>query len=110
MRLLELALIGAAIYAITRWTSTSTSPGGSTQDAIVASAKADLSTRIGIAVPNITTKSVEKKDWPDTGLGCPHEGIYTLQVVTPGYRIILEAQGKTYEYHADMAGRVLLCR
>ncbi|MCL5264920.1 MAG: hypothetical protein M1343_06980 [Chloroflexi bacterium] len=109
MRLLEVAMIGAAIYAITRWTSSSSSPGGSTADAIVAKAKADLSIITGVAVPNITTRSVEKKDWPDTSLACPQGGMTYLQVITPGYRLLLEALGKTYEYHTDLAGRVALC-
>ena len=32
-----------------------------------------------------------------------------LQVITPGYRIILEAQGQRYEYHTDQQRSVVRC-
>ena len=32
-----------------------------------------------------------------------------LQVITPGYKITLEAQGKRYEYHSDTNRRVVRC-
>jgi heat shock protein HslJ len=32
-----------------------------------------------------------------------------LQVITPGYLIVLEAQGRRYEYHADKRARLIRC-
>jgi hypothetical protein len=32
-----------------------------------------------------------------------------LQVITPGYRVILEAQGKQYTYHTDTRRQVVPC-
>ena len=31
------------------------------------------------------------------------------QVITPGYRIVLEVDGKSYEYHADTQRHVVYC-
>ena len=47
--------------------------------------------------------------WPDSSLGCPKPNMNYLQVITPGYRIVLEAQGRSYEYHTDTGKRVVRC-
>jgi hypothetical protein len=31
------------------------------------------------------------------------------QVVTPGYMVVLESAGKTYEFHTDLRSKVVLC-
>jgi hypothetical protein len=31
------------------------------------------------------------------------------QVITPGFLIVLAAQGQTYEYHTDQKATVVLC-
>ena len=72
---------------------------------------ADLSKQTGIPADQITVTSVEPMDWPDTSLGCPQEGMMYAQVITPGYLIILAAQGQQYEYHTDQQGtNVVWCR
>ena len=47
--------------------------------------------------------AVTAVDWPDTCLGVRTPGRVCAQVVTPGYRIIVEASGKRIEYHTDRA-------
>jgi hypothetical protein len=69
----------------------------------------DLSKRTGIPKSNIKVVSVEAVQWPDTSVGCPQPDKMYAQVVTPGYLIILEAGGQTYEYHSAGAG-VGLCQ
>ena len=32
-----------------------------------------------------------------------------LQVLTPGFRIVIAGGGKQFEYHSDEDGRVVLC-
>lgn len=34
-------------------------------------------------------------------MGFPEEGMMYTQVITPGFRIILKAEGNFYEYHSD---------
>ena len=79
-------------------------------DAAVAAAIADLVKQKNLPADGISVTTVEAMDWPDTSLGCPQEGFMYAQVITPGYLIILEAQGQTYEYHTDEQGQsVILC-
>jgi hypothetical protein len=49
----------------------------------------------------IKVVSVEEIDWPDSCLGVSLPDRMCAMVVTPGYKIILETQGKHYEYHTD---------
>lgn len=76
----------------------------------VAAAITDLSEQTGIPADEIFLVSVEAVDWSDTSLGCPQEGFMYAQVITPGYLIVLEAQGQQYEYHTDRATNVVLCQ
>ncbi len=68
---------------------------------LVAQAVADLAGRLAIAIDAIQVRAVEAVEWPDASLGCPKPGMMYAQVITPGYRIVLEAAGKTYEYHSS---------
>ena len=67
-------------------------------------ALANLAATLGIAPTAITVKVVEPVDWPDASLGCPQPGMMYAQVITPGFRIVLEVDGRSYEYHTDGGG------
>jgi hypothetical protein len=73
-------------------------------------ARRDLAGRAGVAASQIVVVSAAGVDWPDSALGCPQPGFAYSQIVTPGYKFVLEASGKTYEYHTDRVGqRVVYC-
>jgi hypothetical protein len=74
--------------------------------AVVAAEKA-LSQSQDIPLDRITVVSYESRDWPDgcLGLGKPNEGC--IQVITPGYRVVLEAEGRQYVYRTDETGRTV---
>jgi hypothetical protein len=76
---------------------------------LVAQARADLAQRLGLSAESFQLTSAEAVEWPDTSLGCPKPGFMYAQVITPGYLIVLEADGQKYEYHAD-SRRVSLCQ
>lgn len=65
---------------------------------------ADLARRFDIPANSIAVRTLESVDWPDASLGCPEPGFMYAQVITPGYRIILEAGGRMYAYHASLRG------
>ena len=71
--------------------------------------KDDLARRLKVPVSDISVVSVEAVDWPDTSLGCPQPGMAYAQVITPGFRVVLEAAGKTCEYHTDSSSHLVLC-
>ena len=68
---------------------------------VVDLAKKDLSERLKIPVENIQLVKEEAVEWPDTSLGYPEKGMMYAQVITPGFKIILKAGDKSYEYHSD---------
>ena len=72
-------------------------------------ARQDLAKRESVAVDQVKVVSVTSVQWPTTALGCPQPGIMYAQIVTPGYRIVLESKGQTYEYHSDRGRRVVYC-
>jgi len=76
---------------------------------LVRLAREDLARRLGIPADEIAVVSVEEVMWRDSSLGCPQPGQVYLQVITPGYRIVLRAQGQEYEAHTDRGRRVVFC-
>ncbi len=72
-------------------------------------AKSDLAELTGKDVSEIVVVSVEATNWPDTSLGCPQKGSMYLQVITPGFKIVLELNGVHYTYHTDMGSHIVRC-
>jgi hypothetical protein len=70
--------------------------------ALVDKARADLITRAGVSAEDISVRSVQEVQWRDGSLGCPQPGMNYIMMITPGYLIILEAEGQAYEYHASL--------
>ncbi len=78
--------------------------------ALVDRVSQDLSARLKTDASNIRMRQTEEVDWSDSGLGCPAPGHAYAQVITPGYRIVLEAQGALYTYHTDLERAFVLCQ
>jgi hypothetical protein len=76
---------------------------------VVQLAIADLARELDLAPGEIAVLSVEAVEWPDTSLGCPQRGMMYAQVITPGLRVVLEANNQSYEYHTDQYSSVMLC-
>jgi hypothetical protein len=71
---------------------------------------ADAAQRSGVDVASIVVERGEAVEWSDGSLGCPRPGMVYLQVITPGYHVVLQAGGSSYDYRADERGRFLLCQ
>jgi hypothetical protein len=67
----------------------------------LARARADLAQRLGKSENEIIEGPVEPAEFSDAALGAPIEDEMSAQVITPGWRINLRADGKTYEYRAN---------
>jgi hypothetical protein len=67
-------------------------------------AVAHLSETLGIAADKITVVATEEVEWPDGCLGIRWEGLVCTDAITPGYRIVLDANGRKVEYHSDEDG------
>lgn len=64
-------------------------------------AKRDLAERLGISEGEIKEVSVRESDFPDMSLGAPVGDEMSAQMISSGWNIKLEADGKDYEYRAD---------
>jgi hypothetical protein len=60
-----------------------------------------------VANPRIVV--AEAVTWSDGSLGCPRPGQLYTQALVPGYRIVVEVDGTTYDYRAGRDGPVRLC-
>ncbi len=85
-------------------------PGkAATQEGALGLAKADLARRLNLTPDQISVVSVESVEWSDAGIGCPEPGKAYAQVITPGFRIVLRADGVTYTYHTG-GNKLILCQ
>lgn len=77
----------------------------------VLAAVSDLASRLDLPRESaVTVVEVQSQEWSDTSLGCPQPGMVYAQVITPGYRLVLEVKGERYEYHTDRGAHVVLCQ
>ena len=69
----------------------------------------DLAERQEISADEITVIQARPVEWNDGSLGCPQPGMMNIQVITPGFRVIIHANGGYYDYHTDARGNFILC-
>lgn len=84
---------------------------GGRPTALIERAKTELAADASFSAEQVEVVSVEQVEWSDSSLGCPKAGMMYAQVITPGYRIVLAADGQTYEFHSglDPAGPLVQC-
>lgn len=63
-----------------------------------------LSRNWGLPADQITLVSTEAVDWSDSCFGVQEEGLDCTQSITPGFRVILEGDGKQVEYRTNADG------
>jgi hypothetical protein len=72
-------------------------------------AAADLAGRLGVDRAAIEVMVAEPVTWPDGSLGCPQPGRLYTQALVDGYRVVLRAGDRVYDYHAGSDGVPFLC-
>jgi hypothetical protein len=72
-----------------------------TKEEAVQRALQDLAARISVAGNEIQADLIEEADFPDMALGAAASGEMSGQMITPGWRIRLQANGHSYEYRAN---------
>jgi hypothetical protein len=78
--------------------------------AAVDAALRDAAARVGVPPNQLRLEHLERREWPDSSLGCPQPGFFYLQVITPGYLVMIAGAGQRLEYHTDTRGRAVFCR
>lgn len=82
-------------------------PGMPVRD-LMQAAKEDLAKKLGVTPPEVSITEVQTVTWPNSALGCPVPEKDYGELETQGYRIKLDHNGQTFDYHTDHQ-RVLPC-
>ena len=88
---------------------TPVTPPNEAAERMVTLVKQHLAQRLSVAMEQIVLSDIKPVVWRDAGLGCPKPNIDYIRVETPGYNVLLEANGKTYRYHTDETKRFVQC-
>jgi len=70
---------------------------------------ADAARRAGVSEGEVVVRGAEAIQFPDGSLGCPQPGMMYTQMVVPGYRVVVQAGGKTFDYRATRDGEPGIC-
>jgi hypothetical protein len=95
--------------SIEQMTPTHSTPEDAHLQSLIESTKVDLANRVAITTDKISLVEITEVEWSDSSLDCPQPGMDYLQVITPGYRILLEAGGQSYEYHTNRDAYFVYC-
>ncbi len=68
-----------------------------------------LKEKFNIPADSVSVTEVTPMTWPDASLGCPKRGVLYIQTVTPGFQILLEANGHMFTFHTDEKSLTVLC-
>jgi hypothetical protein len=82
---------------------------GEVPQQILALFRDDLARRALVKPETITVVGAAELQWPDGSLGCPKPGEMYTQMIVPGYRVVLQANGERYAYHSDQRGKFVVC-
>ena len=69
---------------------------------IEAAARILLAAEVGGGPFNL--RSSETVQWSDASLGCPEDGSFYAQVITPGHKLVFELDGALYPVHSNADG------
>ena len=72
-----------------------------TKEQAIERARRDLAARLSVNEDEIKEVSVEETEFPDMALGAGVGGEMSGQMMTPGWRIRLTADGKSFEYRGN---------
>lgn len=79
------------------------------EDTAVLRAKAAVVDRTGARAQDVVVDAVEHREWPDSSMGCAKPGQAYLQVITPGYQVVLSWAGQRFDLRVADGGRVVMC-
>ena len=80
---------------------------GETPGEIMTRLRADLQTRTDSA--EATVVHDQAVIWPSGALGCPQPGRMYTQAQVPGYHVVFDVEGLSYDYRAAQRGGFRLC-
>ena len=103
---MRVLIIGVVVIALL---AAACSGSGDEIDPVAQPAVTDLAERLGVDESAITVVSVEEVTWSDGSIGCPEPGMMYTQALVNGTLVVLEVEGKEYEYHSGGARGLFYC-
>jgi len=76
--------------------------------AVESAAVQTLAETLGVSADTISVVSSEAVEWPDSCLGVSDPEVMCASVITPGFLVLLEADGQSYELHTNEDGSVVV--
>ena len=84
-------------------------PSGEVPTDLLQSIVAAAAERAGVEPAEIQVVAAEAVTWNDGSIGCPEPGMMYTQALVPGYRVVLEADGRQLNFHATESGDFRFC-
>lgn len=102
---------GEPVQALPAQPAPATRPAGAAEipGETIERLRAEAALQAGVPLESVRLVSSDAVTWADSSLGCGGPDESALQVLTPGYRIVFEAQGRRLSYHGDRRGNFGLC-
>lgn len=69
-----------------------------------------LADQLGIGLEMVEVVNFSQEEWPDSCLGLPEDREMCAQVITPGWLVELEAEGRRYQAHTTREGESVRIR
>jgi hypothetical protein len=82
---------------------------GEAPEAAITATKDELARNLGISPDVIDVEMATAVTWNDGALGCAQPGQAYTQAIVRGYQLILEVEGRRYDYRVTEQGYFLLC-
>jgi hypothetical protein len=68
-----------------------------------------LARRVDAPADELAVRRAEARVWPDGAMGCPQPGLNYTSAPVDGYWIVLEHQGRDYDYRVSRSGLMVMC-
>ena len=82
--------------------------GGSRLQSLALQAQLLLSTQFGVDISELRVVSLQRMTFPDSCLGAGQPNQSCLAEPTPGFQLVFEAGGQTFEFRASETGQLIL--
>ena len=66
-----------------------------------------LAAKLGIGIEQMVVREVTAAQWPDGCLGLPEPGEVCTLAIVPGFRVLIDVEGKTFEVRTNREGTVV---
>ena len=71
-------------------------------------ARQALASELSLPLSGPALTALEAVEWNDGSLGCPKPDTQYIQVIVPGFKFIFEHEDRTYEYHTNQDGSIVV--